>query len=45
MAVPSQDVTEVFAELGELEKEFANVEIDACTWWTASRSNREFTSY
>lgn len=42
MAVPSQDVTEVFAELGELEKEFANVEIDACTWWNTLRSDREF---
>jgi hypothetical protein len=30
MAEPSEEVAEVFAILGDLEKEFAEVELDVC---------------
>jgi hypothetical protein len=30
MAAPSEDVAEVFAALGDMEKEFAEVELNAC---------------
>lgn len=31
MTAPTEDVAVVFAELGDLEKEFATVELEACT--------------
>ena len=35
MATDTEDVTTLFAELGDLEKDFAQVELDACRFASA----------